>query len=63
MGVYLVFVHYGNEKMKYGGYFSTREKAEEVCRKYNSINTYSKDSSYADFINVTDEVNDTYLID
>lgn len=63
MGVYLVFIHKGNEKMQYGGYFSTRKKAEEVCEKYNSIHTYDNDSSYADFINVTDEVDDTYLID
>lgn len=61
--VYLVFVHYGKDKMRYGGYFSTRKKAEEVCIKYNSIHTYDDDPSYADFINVTDEVDDTYLID
>lgn len=61
--VYLVFVHYGKDKMKYGGYFSTREKAEEVCKEYNSIHTYDYNPSYADFINVTDEVDDTYLID
>ena len=59
-GVYLVFVHLDGEKMKYGGYFTTRSKAEEICGEYN--NDVNKEG-WADFINVTDEADDTYLID
>ena len=58
-GVYLVFIHLGGEKMKYGGYFTTRAKAEEICGEYNRC---KEKEGWADFINVTDEADDTYLI-
>lgn len=60
MGVYLVFIHLPNERMQYGGYFSTKEKAEAVCKGYNQRER--DDGSFAEYINVTDEVDDDYLI-
>ena len=57
--VYLVFVH-KNGGLLYGGYFSTREKAEAVCREWNKAN--ENENQFADFINVTDEKDNTFIL-
>lgn len=57
--VYLVFIH-KEGGLLYGGYFSTREKADEVCKAWNKAN--EDESKFASFINVTDEVDDTFIL-
>ena len=57
--VYLVFIH-KNGGLLYGGYFSTREKAEAVCREWNKAN--GNENQFADFINVTDEKDNTFIL-
>lgn len=57
--VYLVFIHKGNSLL-YGGYFSTREKAEAVCKEWNKANETA--NQFADFINVTDEKDDPFIL-
>lgn len=57
--VYLVFIHKRNGLL-YGGYFSTREKAEAVCKEWNKANENA--NQFADFINVTDEKDDAFIL-
>lgn len=57
--VYLVFIHKDNGLM-YGGYFSTREKAEAVCKEWNKAN--ENENQFADFINVTDEKDNAFIL-
>ena len=57
--VYLVFIH-KNGGLLYGGYFSTREKAEAVCREWNKVN--ENENQFADFINVTDEKDNAFIL-
>ena len=57
--VYLVFIHNG-DNLVYGGYFSTREKAEFVCKEWNKANENA--NQFADFINVTDEKDDPFIL-
>lgn len=57
--VYLVFIHKG-DSLVYGGYFSTREKAEAVCKEWNKANETA--NQFADFINVTDEKDDPFIL-
>jgi len=57
--VYLVFIHI-HGGLLYGGYFSTREKAEAVCREWNKAN--ENEDQFADFINVTDEKDNAFIL-
>lgn len=57
--VYLVFIH-KYSGLVYGGYFSTREKAEEVCKEWNKAN--ENEYQFADFINVTDEKDNAFIL-
>lgn len=57
--VYLVFIH-KDSGLIYGGYFSTKEKAEAVCREWNRAN--ENENQFADFINVTDEKDDEFIL-
>lgn len=58
--VYLVFIHFGIEGLRYGGYFSTKEKAEAVCNEWNKTN--GNEYQHADFINVTEEKDDPFIL-
>ena len=57
--VYLVFIH-KNDTLLYGGYFSTREKAKAVCDAWNKA--YENESQFADFINVTEEKDNAFIL-
>ena len=57
--VYLIFIHKDGGLM-YGGYFSTREKTEAVCKAWNKAN--ENESWFADFINVTDEKDNAFIL-
>lgn len=57
--VYLVFIHKENGLL-YGGYFSTREKADNVCKEWNR--RYQTANKFADFINVTDERDNQFIL-
>lgn len=57
--VYLVFIHKVGGLL-YGGYFSSREKAEAVCKKWNQTN--ENENQFADFINVTDEKDQEFIL-
>ena len=57
--VYLVFIH-KNGGLLYGGYFSSREKAENVCKIWNKAN--ENENQFADFINVTDEKDNAFIL-
>lgn len=57
--VYLIFIHKENG-LEYGGYFSTKEKAKAVCDEWNKVN--ENEYQFADFINVTDEKDDTFIL-
>ncbi len=57
--VYLVFIH-KDSGLLYGGYFSTREKAEAVCKEWNKAN--EDKNQFADFINVTDEEDNAFIL-
>ena len=59
-GVYLVFIHKANGLL-YGGYFSTREKADAVCKEWNKAN--ENEDQFADFINVTSEKNNAFILE
>ncbi len=58
--VYLVFIH-NNHGLEYGGYFSTKEKAKAVCDEWNKIN--ENEDQFADFINVTDEKDNEFILE
>lgn len=70
--MYVVLVHSLNTKTAtierdtmYGGIFNSREKAQHVCdvyNKYHKIADWSHISRWADFINVTGEMNEEFLI-
>lgn len=57
--VYLVFIH-KDGCLLYGGYFSTRQKAEAVCKEWNKVN--ENENQFADFINVTDEKDNAFIL-
>lgn len=57
--VYIVFIHKENSLL-YGGYFSTREKAEAICKEWNRL--YENENQFADFINVTEEKDNPFIL-
>ena len=59
--VYLVFIHKVDENLLYGGYFSSAYKAKSVCDRWNE--KYGNDKQFADFINVTEEKNNEFILD
>ena len=59
--IYLIFIHKSGENSKYGGVFDTRDRAKWVCDEWNKTHDAETDG-FADFINVTDEVNNAYIL-
>ena len=58
---YLVFIHTKGEcGVEYGGYFTDNELSKNVCKTWNETNTNG--NKWADFINVTNEKNDTFIL-
>lgn len=57
--VYLVFIH-SVDGLLYGGYFSSKEKAEAVCKEWNKAN--ENKNQFADFINVTDDKDNPFIL-
>lgn len=58
-GVYLLFIH-RDGFLEYGGYFSTRDKAEAVKVAWNNL--YENEHQFADWINVTHEVDNEFIL-
>ena len=47
--------------LRYGGLFTDRELIEGLCEKYNK--DHEQEGYFADFINVTGEINDTFAFE
>lgn len=54
---YLAFIH-TPEGLQYAGYFDNKDRIEFLCHRYNEL--HKKDNLYADYINITGELNDTF---
>lgn len=57
--MYILFIHTENGLL-YGGIFSTKEKVEAVKSQWNNEN--EDDSYFADYIDVTDEMDDEFIL-
>lgn len=57
---YIWFFIHKDSSLLYGGYFSTREKVEMVCKEWNKAN--ENENQFADFINVTDEKDNAFIL-
>jgi len=57
--MYILFIHTENGLL-YGGIFSKKEKVEAVKNRWNNEN--EDDSCFADYINVTDEIDNEFIL-
>lgn len=59
LGVYVMFIHKVGGLL-FGGVFSTQEKADKIKKKWNKKNESA--DCFADYINVTDEIDDEFIL-